>query len=94
VVPVAPEEEGEGGGEGRPIAGGRFAADLRGEEAEEANDGRPAADAVAKRRSGIGGKKDGLTGLAARKNAIGEGQAVAWRCRGKGRGESAGGDRL
>jgi hypothetical protein len=44
AVPVAPEEEGEGRGEGWPVVGGPSAADLRGEEAEEGNNGRPAAN--------------------------------------------------
>jgi hypothetical protein len=44
AVPVVPEEEGEDGGGGRSVAGGRSAANLRGDEAEEGDDGRPAAD--------------------------------------------------
>jgi hypothetical protein len=44
TVPVAPKKEGEGGGEGRSVAGGRSATNLREEEAEEGNDRRPAAD--------------------------------------------------
>jgi hypothetical protein len=57
AMPVAPEEEGEGRGEGRPVTGGPSAADMRGEEAEEGNNSQPAANGRSTR--GQAGKGSG-----------------------------------